>query len=180
MTTRRADLVFDVYESPSIKDIERKSRGNEETLALYSIGPKQKIEGNVKELLANSEYKKELLRFLYNEYEDPTYAPVIGDKTIYLSVNNMCRKFLCVDEELRWYEEPSLYGDHLEADTRVMFHAKHGDANGAQNIAIRGNDTDILIILLSNIRTTPENLLILMASRRTCPMLQLLLVFMDF
>ena len=151
MTTRRADLVFDVYESPSIKDIERKSRGNEETLALYSIGPKQKIEGNVKELLANSEYKKELLRFLYNEYEDPTYAPVIGDKIIYLSVNNMCRKFLCVDEELRWHEEPSLYGDHLEADTRVMFHAKHGDANGAQNIAIRGNDTDILIILLSNI-----------------------------
>ena len=40
MKTKRADLVFDVYESPSIKDIERKSRGNEETFIIYSIGPR--------------------------------------------------------------------------------------------------------------------------------------------
>ena len=56
-----------------------------------------------------------------------------------------------VEGEQRWYEETSLYGDHLEADTRVMFHAKHSDENGTQNIAIRGNDTDILIILISNV-----------------------------
>ena len=31
-----------------------------------------------------------------------------------------------VEREQRWYEETSLYGDHLEADTKVMFHAKYG------------------------------------------------------
>ena len=92
MKTKRVDLVFDVYESPSIKDIERKFRGNEKTFMIYSIGPKQKIESNVKELLANTEYKRELRSLLSSEYENQIYAPIIVDKNCYLSINNMCRK----------------------------------------------------------------------------------------
>ena len=94
MKTKRADLVFDVYESPSIKDIERKSRGNEETFIIYPIGPKQKTESNVKELLANTEYKRELQSLLFSEYEIQIFAPIIVDKIFYLSINNMCRKLM--------------------------------------------------------------------------------------
>ena len=35
-----------------------------------------------------------------------------------------------------------LYGNHLETDTRVMFHVNHADKNGNGNIIVRGNDTD--------------------------------------
>ena len=45
---------------------------------------------------------------------------------------------------------PELFGDRLEGDTRVIFHAKNADTKGPGNISIRFNDTDIFIIQLAN------------------------------
>ena len=47
-------------------------------------------------------------------------------------------------------EVHELYGNHLEADIRVMFHVNHADKNSNGNIIVRGNDTDIAIILTCN------------------------------
>ena len=43
-----------------------------------------------------------------------------------------------------------LYGHHLEADTRVAFHAAHADNNDPGNIVIRTNDADIMIVIICN------------------------------
>ena len=40
LTKHRADLCFDVYESPSIKDTKRKDPGNEETERNFIFGPR--------------------------------------------------------------------------------------------------------------------------------------------
>ena len=64
-TNDRADLCFDVFESPGIKDAERKERGDSESLRLFSIGPKVNIAKVVTILLKLSSFKKELLRFFY-------------------------------------------------------------------------------------------------------------------
>ena len=45
-----------------------------------------------------------------------------------------------------------LYGAHDEPNTRVPFHAVHIEQFNPGNIVIRCNDTDILIIMLSNIQ----------------------------
>ena len=45
-----------------------------------------------------------------------------------------------------------LYGTHDEADIRVSLHAVHVEQLNPGNILIRCNDTDILIIMLSNIQ----------------------------
>ena len=45
-----------------------------------------------------------------------------------------------------------LYGAHDEADTRVAFHVVHVEQLDPDNIVVRCNDTDILIIILSNIQ----------------------------
>ena len=150
-TNYRLDICFDVYESPSIKDVERKVRGEENTSRIFSIGPKNKIEGNIKELLQLSSYKNELLRFLYVEYQDPIYAPLIHNKVFYCAINNMCMRFYVIDNELRYEEVPELFGSHLEADTRMMFHVIHSDNQDPGNIIVRANDADVLIILLANI-----------------------------
>ena len=47
-------------------------------------------------------------------------------------------KFYCLDQELKWIKEPSLFGEHLEADTPVMFHTQHANVEGATNIVVRG------------------------------------------
>ena len=117
LTAYRIDICFNVYESSSIKDVERKVKGDENTIRFFSIGPKHKIEGNIKELLQLSNYKNELLRFLYNEYQDPAYAPLIDDKIFYCAIDYLCMKFYSVDNILNFEEVPDLFGSHHEADT---------------------------------------------------------------
>ena len=46
-----ADLCFAIYESPSIKDVKRKDRGDIETEREFYIGPHLKIPSNFNELL---------------------------------------------------------------------------------------------------------------------------------
>ena len=50
-----------------------------------------------------------------------------------------------------------LYGAQDEADTRVPFNAVHVEQLNPGNIVIRCNDTDILIIMLSNIQKFNES-----------------------
>lgn len=44
LTRHKADFWFDVYISPSIKDIERKDRADDDSDCQFCIGPKTKIE----------------------------------------------------------------------------------------------------------------------------------------
>ena len=103
------------------------------------------------DLLRLSCFKEELLRFFFKEIEDQIYAPIIGSKLLYIATNNKCKKFFCVNGKLCWESVDELYGYHLEADTRIVFHAKHADINDPGEIVVRANDTDVAIILLANI-----------------------------
>ena len=61
----------------------------------------------------------------------------------------------------QFQEVYELYGNHLEADTSVMFHVNHADKNGNGSIIVRGNDTDIIyiaIILTCNANFLTNNL----------------------
>ena len=80
LTENRVDLCFDVYESPSVKDIKRRDRGNEDTEREFIFGPRQKFPSDFESLLKISEFKKEFLKFVLKEYEDPTYIHILGEK----------------------------------------------------------------------------------------------------
>ena len=136
LTNIRADLCFDIYESPSIKDVKRKDRGDIETEREFYIGPRLKIPSNFNELLKISSFKSSFLDFLMKEYENIEYAFVIGEKEFYCSSDNKCTKFYCVEGSLKFETIPELFGDHLAGDARVMFHAKQADIKGTGNIII--------------------------------------------
>ena len=57
LTNIRADLCFDIYESPSIKDVKREDRGDIETEREFCIGPRLKIPSNFNESLKISSFK---------------------------------------------------------------------------------------------------------------------------
>ena len=57
LTRHKADFWFDVYESPSIKDIERKDRADDDSDCQFCIGPKTKIETKMQEVLKLSTFK---------------------------------------------------------------------------------------------------------------------------
>ena len=62
MTKYRADLVFDTYSTPSIKDMTRDARGDDEEV-VYNFGAAQKTPKNFEALLKLSSFKTEFLRF---------------------------------------------------------------------------------------------------------------------
>ena len=97
-----------------------------------------------------SSYKTEFFRFLFKEYEDPVYSAIVGHKLFYCSVENECKNFYCQDGLCKFETVPEFFGDHLEGDTRVMFHVKHVDKTKPGNIAVRAKDTDISVILTTN------------------------------
>ena len=50
-----------------------------------------------------------------------------------------------------------LFEDHLEGNTKVIFHTKHADTKNPGQIIIRGNDTDIFIISLENVQKLSQS-----------------------
>ena len=156
MTSRRADLCFDTYKSPCIKDITRELRSDgymeDDDDEIYTFGSGQKTPKNWSTLLKSSKYKNGFLRFFFSDVRNQEYADIIGNKMLYLSVDNEC---ICLtnddDGQMIVSECVELYGDHDEADTRVAFHAYHSEQHHPGNIVIRCNDTDVLIIMLANI-----------------------------
>ena len=97
--SKRAHLVYDVYVSPSIKDIDETFDDDEmmrddKTFAVFPIGSKQQIEGNINDLLSNCNFKNELLNFL-------SMLHYLVINSFFCSVNNQCTKFDCVDQEFK-------------------------------------------------------------------------------
>ena len=158
MTVYRADLVFDTYNSPCLKDITRDMRadgdGEDPDDDVYTFGGGQKTPKNFSTLLKISSFKKEFLRFFYEEVCNPEFVDIIDRKVVYVAVDNTCVRLETdwMDTgELKVSECLELYGDHDEADTRVAFHAYHAEKFDPGNTVIRCNDTNILVIMLSNI-----------------------------
>ena len=159
MSKNRVDLVFDTYNSPCMKDIARDARGDDldDSDEVYNFGAGQKTPTNFLTLLKYSNFKKEFLCFFYNEMRNQEYADIIGHKTLYCSVDNDCIFLYCDDEGvLHTTDVPELHGAHDEADTRVVFHAMHAEAQGPGSTVVRCNDTDILVIFLANIHKFTE------------------------
>ena len=87
------------------------------------------------------------------KFKKNEYANIFDCKVFYCSVDNECTCLQCDEEGVLQVEDVhDLYGGHDEADTRVAFHAVHVEQLNPGNIVIRCNDTDILIIMLSNIQ----------------------------
>ena len=66
-------------------------------------------------------------------------------REFYFSIDNECNKFYYHNNIFYFEEVNELYGDHLEANSRVMFHIKHADKNGNGNTIARGNDRNTAI-----------------------------------
>ena len=132
---------------PSIKDIKSESRGDENTEKQFPFGPRQRIPSDFNELLKISSFKRQFLRFLYKEYEDPVYGAILGKKVFYCAIGNECKKLYGEDGVVKFKEIYDLYGCYLEGDTNIMFHTKHADVIGPSKTVVRGGDTDIAIML---------------------------------
>ena len=118
-------LLLDKYKSPSIKDVERKLRGQGNENAFTITGPDQAQRQSGTELLKNGAFKEEFASFLMIEWRRDHYGPVVGNKTVYISHGGKCMMMQNNnDHDLVITEPVNLQSQHEEADALVAFHAK--------------------------------------------------------
>ena len=152
-SSRRIDLVLDVYKDKSIKGEEREARGSSLALEYKHINKGHKIKDWHK-FLMSSKNKTALATFLHNEWKCQRYFDKLKGKEFYVTVAEECFRY----HESGCDNVRRLYSNHEEADTRVFVHAQ--DASGEyDNVVLYAEDTDILVIGITLAKSLDCNLI---------------------
>ena len=140
-------FVFDKAVSPTIKDSERDLRSSSSRTSSFDIlGPGQKRPQNWLEALRNDRFKESLVKYLINSWNDNSNAGIIQDKVLYANCGDVCYSYKVSDGHVVRRVEPLLCCKHEEADSRMIYHLT--SVNTTDEVIIRTNDTDVLIIAL--------------------------------
>ena len=148
-------LIFDRYVNPSLKDAERQRRGSV-PVAYQILGPDQQRSADFMKALSNPFFKESFVKFLVNYLESKEMAPFLEEtRSLYITCGTQCFSFQNVDETITRKEETELECDHEEADTRIIFHLARMHQH--ENVLVRSSDTDVMVVLLSNMCKLPVN-----------------------
>ena len=145
-------FLTDNYHDVSIKSSERMRRG--ESLEVSLAGPSMRCpkKDEWKEFLKNPDNKKQLIRFILTEWEKDDYASSLQDREIYFASENKSSVLTSADgittESL---QNSALFNNHEEADTLIILHSHHADAEECLDVdfIVRSPDTDVFLLLLS-------------------------------
>ena len=167
-TAKRIDMVFDRFVSPSVKDIERDRRSNtvggRESTYVFSGGHQTKPTNFLNELRCDS-FKKSFVSFFVGALEDDSFASIIGNKKLFVTVESLCYSFSVIDEKVIKTEEHTLLCNHEEADTRMMAHC--ANLEGPATVVIRSTDSDVLGIAIGNFHQLKDGIQLYMEAGLT-------------
>ena len=82
LTKHQGDICFDVFTSPSAKDVKWRTRRNINSELTLSFGSGMKTPTDIFNLLKLNDFKKELLRFFVTKYDNDEYAVILGNKVL--------------------------------------------------------------------------------------------------
>ena len=89
--SQRIDIAFDVYHDKSIKDLERQRRGEGIGIQLSNIAPGHTIQ-QWKKILRCASSKKNLIKFLVNEWQKDRLRENLNDTVLYVTCEEKCYK----------------------------------------------------------------------------------------
>ena len=111
----RIDVVFDIYQEKSVKTAERAERGSKLGIVFSQIQPGHRIK-NWKRILANTETKAKLTKFMAENWKELRQREKLHDVILMVTSGERCFRLTKDDvteiTELRSMQE--------EADTRMM------------------------------------------------------------
>ena len=143
-TSRRIDVVFDVYLETSIKDAERQKRGSGTGIKFSSIVPGHKIK-KWRNFLSEADNKTRLIEFIVSDWKSASKRQLIQDKVLIVTSGTKCWKITGEGSS----EVEELESSQEEADTRLLLHAKHAADSGYRTVIVVSEDTDVFVLLLS-------------------------------
>ncbi|KAK3747396.1 hypothetical protein QZH41_012092, partial [Actinostola sp. cb2023] len=143
-SSRRVDVVFDVYRAVSIKNVEILKRVSTSDGVQYkNILPAYMVKSWNK-LLSVTANKPEIVKFLVSQWKTEAFRGRLGNRVMYVTTEDQCWRLDAATCE----PVPELECNHEEADTRMVPHARH--AGGT--CVIHSDDTDVFVLLLAHSR----------------------------
>ena len=160
--TVRIDLVFDRIMTPSIKDYESRTRAHGQDYSeCYEIsGPAQKRPKDFNVALRNKNFKKSLIKFLIDSWQEDFAVEIIKDKIILVTCEEKCFSYRAINSRILKTEGKHMQSTHEEADSRMIFHIM--STPPGSSVVIRTIDTDVLMIILGNMSKIDSSLRIWM------------------
>lgn len=134
----RLDVVWDTYKENSLKQQARQNRGSGTPM---KIEKDTKLPANWKNFLRCDKNKESLFKLLaiaIKEFQFSSHKQVIStfEQTV-------------VSSPITRADVSELNCTHEEADTRLLFHAKHIHDKGLKKILIQATDTDVVVIAIT-------------------------------
>ena len=149
-SSKRIDLVFDVYNEISIKSAEREQRGEGESVTCKNLTAGQKIK-QFNNFLQNGQNKNSLIKFFNDYWSKPSSRHKLADKELYIACGAKCYKVTANSVQ----EVVELSSEQEEADTRLLLHAKHAATPHVKAIIISSEDTDARMLCISFAHAIP-------------------------
>ncbi|CAH3173624.1 unnamed protein product [Porites lobata] len=145
----RVDIVFDQYRDMSIKSHERSRRGSSSALEVKINSPSTPVPKQWAKYISNPRNKTNLCTFLTQALSELGKKKLPQGKCLVIGGG-------CSDGESSLHirrDHPTvtlsdLQANHEEADTRLLFHAKHASQPDSR-IIIHSPDTDVLVLGIS-------------------------------
>lgn len=122
-------------------------RGSDDRTFIITGPEQRRVPRQLNDALKSKSFKKQLPQFLANEWQDSSYANILGDREVFLDVPGECYKFQVTEGVMQRDTVDGLRNNHEEADTKICLHSLSADRENG-NIVVRASDTDIAVILL--------------------------------
>ena len=116
-SSKRIDVIFDVYRENSIKNTQREHRGAEYGNGFTNLQPDHKVD-QWRKFLLNPQNKNALTIFVTKEWKQDKYRTKLTGKVLFVACEEECHQIS--PEAAFTFEE--LNSTQEEADTRILLH----------------------------------------------------------
>ena len=145
----RIDIIFDVYQKSSIKQMERAQRSSSEEITITIRSDNQKLPVDLDMFWSSMLNKVRLQEYVFKWM----LQNVVSEKEIIFGgvYGGECRKLLAGTET----QIAELSSNQEEADDRIMFHINDGVVkHGVQSVLVDSRDTDVFVNLIFHFKKT--------------------------
>ena len=144
----RVDIVFDQCWPESIKNAERKKRGEGNAFEVVINSPSTPIPKQWQKM-SNPRNKTNLVSFLSESWRKTAMEQLLLRKSLVIGGGFRNGKLDVSIQRGSAVFVRTLHADHKEADTRLLLHAQHAAKDGAR-VVIQSPDTDVVVLSVSH------------------------------
>lgn len=145
---KEVHIIFDKFNSPSIKDYEHRQRGEDDTV--HSVQKNNKRPSDFGKLLRSKNFKESFVEFLIDDWTNDQFVLLCQDKIVRLSYGKSCYSYQAHENQIKRTIDHNLSCFHEEADTKIMYHICQMPIN--YNVEVHCTDSDIPVIILANMK----------------------------